>query len=74
MPKLNDHLLLAARNHRTLKFLHPEMETHPEWVCTVAFYRALQLVEAVFSNEKPPLHSNTHFSRELALKNKRKFS
>lgn len=43
-----DHIRLANKNHETLDYLLRAPEQHPEWITTVAFYKALQIVEAVF--------------------------
>jgi len=44
----SDHIALANRNHAVLMHLLPDVETFPEWVTIVAFYKAVQIVEAVF--------------------------
>lgn len=43
------HIELASRNHRTLLYLLEKHDDPPEWVTTVAFYKAVQVVEAVFA-------------------------
>jgi hypothetical protein len=48
MPQVADHIALANKNQLTLSHLTEDVENHPEWVATIAFYKALQLVEALF--------------------------
>jgi hypothetical protein len=62
-----DHVRLANRNHATLGYLMQEADTHPEWVATVAFYKAVHVVEAVFAANLGQ-HSSTHKTRMEALK------
>lgn len=69
MPSRESHLALAERNQRTLDYLLKECDTHSAWVATVAFYKALHLVEATFtSNPDPHKHHHNHESREAYLK------
>ncbi|HUT10220.1 MAG TPA: hypothetical protein VMY42_06970 [Thermoguttaceae bacterium] len=43
-----DHIALANKNHAVLSHLLKDFETFPEWVTVAAFYKAVQVVEAVF--------------------------
>ncbi len=43
-----DHIALANKNHAVLLHLLEDVETFPEWVAVTAFYKALQIVEAMF--------------------------
>ena len=43
-----DHIALANKNHAVLLHLLPDVETFPEWVTVAAFYKAVQIIEAVF--------------------------
>jgi deoxyribodipyrimidine photolyase len=43
-----DHIALANKNHAVLMHLLEDVEKFPEWVTVAAFYKALQIVEAVF--------------------------
>lgn len=47
-----DHIALANKNHEALTRLAENPELFPEWITTVAFYKALQIVEAVFANQR----------------------
>jgi hypothetical protein len=67
-----DHITLANRNHGTLLYLCDDAEQHAEWVATVAFYKAVQVVEAVFANHLGR-HSNGHDSRIDDLKRRSEF-
>jgi len=61
------HIELTSRNHRTLLYLLEEHQDHPEWVTTVAFYKAVQVVEAVFAAHSQ-FHSHGHDARLKELK------
>ena len=50
-----DHIALANRNHDALG-------EHAEWVATIAFYKALQVVEACFAH-KGLGHAHGHAKR-----------
>lgn len=43
-----DHIALANKNHAVLVHLLEDAEQFPEWVAVTAFYKALQIVEAMF--------------------------
>jgi hypothetical protein len=43
-----DHIALANKNHDVLIHLLKDVERFPEWVTVVAFYKAVQIIEAVF--------------------------
>lgn len=57
-----DHITLANRNHEALAALLASPNDHPEWVTTIAFYKALQIVEAMFAF-RGIAHSNGHQRR-----------
>ena len=46
-----DHIALANKNHDVLAHLLEDHERFPEWITTVAFYKAVQIVEAVFVSQ-----------------------
>lgn len=62
-----DHIALANRNHDTLLFLCQDVEQHAEWVVTIAFYKAVQIVEAVYAAHRNS-HSHSHDARIGDLK------
>lgn len=43
-----DHIALANKNHDVLVHLLKDVERFPEWVAVAAFYKAVQIIEAVF--------------------------
>jgi len=49
MAREADHIALANKNHEALVHLWKDLERFPEWVTVVAFYKAVQIVEAVFA-------------------------
>lgn len=66
-----DHIALANRNHATLLLLLENANDHLEWLATVAFYKAVQVVEAAFACDG--IHSNSHRFRERRLQNLPKY-
>jgi hypothetical protein len=66
MPAKIDHETLACENLKTLEFLRSRIDDFPHWVTVVAFYAAVQIVEAVFAADG--LHSDDHKSRNRTLK------
>jgi hypothetical protein len=44
----SDHIALANKNHAVLMYLLAKPTDFPEWITTVAFYKAVHIVEAVF--------------------------
>lgn len=67
MAAVKDHIALANKNHEALLYLLREPGQFPEWITTVAFYKAVQLVEAVF-REQLGRNCHTHKDRLRALK------
>jgi hypothetical protein len=61
-----DHISLANRNHDFLLRLLAD-GAFPDWVATVAFYKAVHVVEAVFASDRGA-HSTSHADREDRLK------
>ena len=43
-----DHIALANKNHEVLLYLLKDAARFPEWITVAAFYKAVQIVEAVF--------------------------
>jgi len=43
-----DHIALANKNHDVLVYLLEDVERFPEWVTVAAFYKAVQIVDAMF--------------------------
>jgi hypothetical protein len=46
MAAIDHHLRLANKNNDALLFLLPSIQKHSEWIATIAFYKALHVVEA----------------------------
>lgn len=83
MPDLKAHEEAATRNQVVLDCMVANHDLAPDdfapWVVTVAFYKALHLVEGIFyidgltSNEKRPIHSKDHAERNGLLKTVKNF-
>lgn len=73
MPSQAAHLDLAKRNQLLIEHLMIDIGRFPDWVTTVAFYRALHLVEAVFAADPSIKHGGDHGNRLRLLKNDRKY-
>jgi hypothetical protein len=67
------HIALANRNQSVLEYLLQDVGRCTEWVATVAFYKALHLVEAVFANDPEIRHTYKHEARLDALKMYRRY-
>ena len=66
MPNEQAHIELANRNKATLRHLLADKAAHAEWIATVAFYRAVHLVEAIFAIKGG--HGGDHGKRHDRLK------
>lgn len=74
MPSEKDHLDCANRTQETIKtLLADNRQLHSPWIATAAFYKALHIVEAVFSNDSRISHTANHDERDAALKTSRKY-
>lgn len=76
MPEASAHEQQALRNQKAIDHLLTSDEGHPEWVTTVAFYKALHLVEAVFccDPKSPKKHTCEHSVRNGMLRGTKSFS
>ncbi len=68
------HLAVAERNQITLDWLLRDTESHSPWIATVAFYKALHLVEAAFTTNPDFKHHHSHEAREKYLKRTRRYA
>jgi hypothetical protein len=70
MPSKDAHLSAARRNEATLRFLLSGADEHLAWVATVAFYKALHIIEAVFASDSALTedHTDDHKRRNNLLK------
>src|SRR5258708_2128241 len=73
MASEDSHIAVANRNHAALTHLCADVNKFGPWVVTVAFYKALHVVEAVFANDRDIGHTHDHGDRELRLKRTRKY-
>ncbi len=69
MPSKDSHVSAAKRNQSTIEYLLRD-DAHLGWAVTVAFYKALHIVEAVLATKQPgcPEHTDDHKSRNKLLK------
>jgi hypothetical protein len=74
MPNELSHIQQAQHNSQALSCLERSVDDFSDWMTTVAFYKALHLVEAVFANDKTILHGHNHENRENILKRTPKYS
>ncbi len=72
MARVADHIAIANRNHSTLATLLATGAAHSEWVATVAFYKAIHVIEAVFVTTSMG-NSVDHEDRTFKLKRDRRF-
>lgn len=73
MANETDHIDCANRTQKTLAHLLSDKAVHSPWIATLAFYKAVHIVEAVFFNDRSIVHTSHHSDRELALKRTRKY-
>lgn len=75
MPSKESHIAAAKRNQITLDYLLNGGDEHLPWAVTVAFYKALHVVEAVFAADKqsPVPHADDHKLRNQALKTVKRY-
>ena len=71
MPSRDAHLRLAEANQKAIDYLLLQYKKFSDWITTVAFYKALHLVEALFAKEGR--HGQSHERRERILKTERKY-
>src|SRR5271157_723108 len=63
-----EHIAIANRNQGVLEYLLKDPSTCAEWVAVVAFYKALHVVEAVFSRHATVGHIHNHHTRLETLR------
>ena len=66
-------MALAAHNQDTINFLLTGGDGYPDWVSTVAFYKAIHLVEALIAREFNT-HGHDHKSRRAILKRHNRYA
>lgn len=72
MANQGDHLRLADHNADVIAHLQTANPELHDWVTTVAFYKAVHLIEAVFAHDGTG-HSGDHGQRSILLKSKRRY-
>jgi len=66
MSRESNHIALANQNHLAMICLHEAADTHPEWIVTIAFYKAVHVVQAMLSKANKSCHD--HKTRHAILK------
>jgi hypothetical protein len=74
MPTAEAHLAIARKNQLLIERLRPAMAEHSAWVATVAFYKALHIVEAVFFHDAEIRHTSDHGVRNSHLRKIRRYA
>jgi len=62
------HVAVANRNQETINHLCADLPAHSPWIVTVAAYKAIHIIEAVFAAEPGRCHTSDHGDRFRALK------
>ena len=68
-----EHIAIANRNQAVLEYLLHGPATCAEWVAVVAFYKALHVVEAIFSRDSTIGHIHNHHTRLDKLKREKQY-
>jgi hypothetical protein len=76
MPSSSAHIAAAHRNQKTIDYLCRGDDVVSPWIATVAFYKALHIVEALFDRDPncPIDHTDDHSSRNHRLKTTQRYS
>lgn len=73
MPDKMAYLAAAQRDQKVIDYLLGGPADFSEWITTIAFYKALHLVEALFAHDGK-WHKKSHVSRESLLKATTRYS
>jgi hypothetical protein len=65
-PSEQNHLALANKNNDALLHVMSDPAKYAEWITTIAYYKAVQVVEAVLANRGQ--RSSSHANRLTAIK------
>jgi sulfur carrier protein ThiS len=68
-----EHIECANRTQLTIAHLLQDIGIHSPWIAVAAFYKAVHIVEAVFSSDKDIGHTSNHDQREQCLKGQRRY-
>lgn len=74
MPTKDEHLAVANKNKATADYLL-EKDEHLAWCCTVCFYRALHMIEALLAADPQAKqnHTDDHKERNRLLKSTNRY-
>lgn len=73
MASESQHIDCANRTQKTIAHLLVDRDSHSPWIAVTAFYKALHVVEAVFSRNPSIGHASNHEERERLLVEYRKY-
>jgi hypothetical protein len=75
MPSKVSHLSVVRENTATIEWLCKGDPAMPQWVVTVAFYKALHIIEAVFAADKKSVarHTDDHTQRNDLLRRNNRY-
>lgn len=75
MPSKEAHLAAAAENQQAIDYLSERLDDFPGWTTTVAFYKALHIVEALFAVDGAGAggHTDDHRERNRILKQTKRY-
>ena len=70
MPSKDSHLRVVKENTAAIDWVRQAQPSMPQWVVTIAFYKALHIIEAVFAADKigPIRHTDDHAQRNDVLR------
>ena len=62
MPSKDSHLRIVRENTAAIDWVRQAQPPMPQWVVTIAFYKALHIIEAVFAADmmSPIRHADDH--------------
>lgn len=72
MPSESAHIAVANRNQDTIEFLLQDRERFACWIATIALYKALHVIEAVFYADQA-MHTRAHAQRHEVLSRTHKY-
>lgn len=72
MAKSSDHISLANKNQIALSTLIQDKSPHSEWIATIAFYKAIHVIEAA-CRQLGMKHAHNHNTRLELLRVKNEF-
>jgi hypothetical protein len=69
-----EHIACANRTQKTIAhLLSGDQSVHSPWIAVTAFYKAIQLVEAVFSGDPKVRHTSSHDERDGVMRHNRRY-